>query len=120
MFRARYGRIVNISSVVGFTGNSGQVNYSATKAALIGFSRSLAQEMASRGITVNVVAPGFIQTDMTEVLPDMVKAELLKRIPMKRLGHAEDIAKAVAFLVSDSAAYMTGQTLHVNGGMYMA
>lgn len=120
MFRARYGRIINISSVVGFTGNSGQANYAATKAALIGFSRSLAQEMASRGITVNVVAPGFIQTDMTEVLPDMVKAELLKRIPMKRLGQVDDIAKAVAFLVSDSAAYMTGQTLHVNGGMYMA
>jgi 3-oxoacyl-[acyl-carrier protein] reductase len=106
--------------VVGFTGNSGQVNYSATKAALLGFSRSLAQEMASRGITVNVVAPGFIQTDMTDVLPDMVKEELLKRIPMKRLGQASDIAKAVAFLVSDDAAYMTGQTLHVNGGMYMA
>ncbi len=120
MFRARWGRIVNISSVVGFTGNSGQVNYSATKAALLGFSRSLAQEMASRGITVNVVAPGFIQTDMTDVLPDMVKEELLKRIPMKRLGQASDIAKAVAFLVSDDAAYMTGQTLHVNGGMYMA
>jgi 3-oxoacyl-[acyl-carrier protein] reductase len=120
MFRARWGRIINISSVVGFTGNSGQVNYAATKAALTGFSKSLAQEMASRGITVNVVAPGFIQTDMTDVLPDMVKEELLKRIPMKRLGQVEDIAKSVGFLASDAASYMTGQTLHVNGGMYMA
>lgn len=119
MFRARWGRIVNVSSVVGFTGNSGQVNYSATKAGVVAFARSLAQEMASRGITVNVVAPGFIQTDMTDVLPEMVKDELMKRIPMKRLGKPEDIAKAVAFLVSDDAAYLTGQTLHVNGGMYM-
>jgi 3-oxoacyl-[acyl-carrier protein] reductase len=119
MFRARWGRIVNIASVVGFTGNSGQVNYSATKAGIVAFSKSLAQEMASRGITVNVVAPGFIQTDMTDVLPDIVKEELMKRIPMKRLGQPEDIAKAVAFLVSDDACYLTGQTLHVNGGMYM-
>jgi 3-oxoacyl-[acyl-carrier protein] reductase len=119
MFRARWGRIVNVSSVVGFTGNSGQVNYSATKAGVVAFARSLAQEMASRGITANVVAPGFIQTDMTDVLPDMVKEELMKRIPMKRLGKPEDIAKAVAYLVSDDASYLTGQTLHVNGGMYM-
>jgi 3-oxoacyl-[acyl-carrier protein] reductase len=119
MFRARWGRIINIASVVGVTGNSGQVNYTSTKAGVIGFSKSLAQEMASRGITVNVVAPGFIDTDMTAVLPDMVKEELLKRIPMKRLGKPEDIAKAVAFLVSDDASYITGQTIHVNGGMYM-
>jgi 3-oxoacyl-[acyl-carrier protein] reductase len=119
MFRARWGRIVNIASVVGATGNSGQVNYTSTKAGVVGFSKSLAQEMASRGITVNVVAPGFIDTDMTAVLPDMVKEELLKRIPMKRLGKPEDIAKTVAFLVSDDANYVTGQTIHVNGGMYM-
>ena len=119
MFRARWGRIVNVSSVVGCIGNSGQVNYSATKAGVIAFAKSLAQEMASRGITVNTVAPGFIQTDMTDVLPDMVKDELMKRIPMKRLGQPEDIAKAVAFLVSDDANYITGQTIHVNGGMYM-
>ena len=120
MFRARFGRIVNVSSVVGCIGNSGQVNYSATKAGVIAFAKSLAQEMASRGITVNTVAPGFIETDMTDVLPDMVKQELMKRIPMKRLGQPADIAKAVAFLVSDGAAYITGQTIHVNGGMYMA
>ena len=120
MFRARFGRIVNVSSVVGSIGNSGQVNYSATKAGVIAFAKSLAQEMASRGITVNSVAPGFIETDMTDVLPDMVKQELMKRIPMKRLGQPADIAKAVAFLVSEGAAYITGQTIHVNGGMYMA
>lgn len=119
MFRARWGRIVNIASVVGATGNSGQVNYTSTKAGVIGFAKSLAQEMASRNITVNVVAPGFIDTDMTDVLPDMVKQELLKRIPMKRLGLPADIAKTVSFLVSDDASYITGQTIHVNGGMYM-
>ena len=119
MFRARWGRIVNIASIVGATGNSGQVNYASTKAGVIGFSKSLAQEMASRHITVNVVAPGFIDTDMTDVLPDMVKQELLKRIPMKRLGNPTDIAKTVSFLVSDDASYITGQTIHVNGGMYM-
>jgi len=119
MFRARGGRIVNIASIVGATGNSGQVNYASTKAGVIGFSKSLAQEMASRHITVNVVAPGFIDTDMTDVLPDMVKQELLKRIPMKRLGNPTDIAKTVSFLVSDDASYITGQTIHVNGGMYM-
>lgn len=119
MFRARWGRIVNVSSVVGTMGNSGQVNYTATKAGVIAFAKSLAQEMASRGITVNAVAPGFIETDMTDALPDMVKEEMLKRIPMKRMGQAQDIAKAIAFLVSDDASYITGQTIHVNGGMYM-
>lgn len=117
MFRARWGRIIQISSVVGVSGNSGQVNYAAAKAGLIGFSKSLAQEMGSRGITVNVVAPGFIDTDMTERLPDMVKTELLKRIPLKQLGQAQDIADAVLYLAS--AGYVTGHTLHVNGGMYM-
>lgn len=117
MFRARWGRIIQISSVVGVSGNSGQVNYAAAKAGLIGFSKSLAQEMGSRGITVNVVAPGFIDTDMTERLPDMVKTELLKRIPLKQLGQAQDIANAVLYLAS--AGYVTGHTLHVNGGMYM-
>ncbi|MDP1604507.1 MAG: 3-oxoacyl-ACP reductase FabG [Legionella sp.] len=119
MFRARWGRIITIGSVVGSSGNSGQGNYTAAKAGIIGFSKSLAQEMASRGITVNVVAPGFIDTDMTQVLPDMVKDEMLKRIPMKRLGKVEDIAETVAFLASDSASYITGETIHVNGGMYM-
>ena len=119
MFRARWGRIITIGSVVGSSGNSGQTNYTATKAGVIGFSKSLAQEMASRGITVNVVSPGFIDTDMTHVLPDMVKDEMLKRIPMKRLGKVEDIAEIVAFLASDSASYITGETIHVNGGMYM-
>lgn len=120
MFRSRWGRIVNIGSVVGFSGNPGQSNYTAAKAGLVGFSKSLAQEVASRGITVNVVAPGFIDTDMTKALPDMVKDEMKKRIPMKRLGQVEDIAKTVAFLVSDGAKYITGESIHVNGGMYMA
>ena len=119
MFRARWGRIINIGSVVGASGNSGQVNYTAAKAGIVGFSKSLAQEMGSRGITVNVVAPGFIDTDMTAALPDLVKDEMLKRIPMKRLGKPEDIAEAVAFLASDCANYITGETIHVNGGMYM-
>lgn len=119
MFRARYGRIVNITSVVAFSGNSGQGNYTAAKAGLVGFSKSLAQEMASRNITVNLVAPGFIETDMTASLPDLVKEEMMKRIPMKRLGKPEDIASAVAFLVSNEANYITGETIHVNGGMYM-
>jgi len=119
MFRARWGRIISIGSVVGASGNSGQVNYTAAKAGVIGFSKSLAQEIGSRGITVNVVAPGFIDTDMTTALPDMVKDEMLKRIPMRKLGQAEDIADAVAFLASDSAKYITGETIHVNGGMYM-
>ena len=119
MFRARWGRIITIGSVVGSSGNSGQVNYTAAKAGVIGFSKSLAQEMGSRGITVNVVAPGFIDTDMTAALPSMVKDEMLKRIPMKRLGSAEDVAHAVVFLASDAANYITGETIHVNGGMYM-
>lgn len=119
MFRARWGRIITIGSVVGSSGNSGQVNYTAAKAGIIGFSKSLAQEIGSRGITVNVVSPGFIDTDMTTALPDMVKEEMLKRIPLKRLGSVFDIAEAVAFLASDGAKYITGETLHVNGGMYM-
>jgi len=119
MFRARWGRIISVGSVVGSTGNSGQTNYCAAKAGLVGFSKSLAQEIASRGITVNVVAPGFIDTDMTSSLPDLVKTELLKRIPMKRLGCVKDIADTVAFLASESANYITGQTIHVNGGMYL-
>ena len=119
MFRARWGRVISVGSVVGSTGNSGQTNYCAAKAGLVGFSKALAQEIASRGITVNVVAPGFIDTDMTSSLPDLVKTELLKRIPMKRLGCVEDIAETVAFLASDNANYITGQTIHVNGGMYL-
>ncbi len=119
MFRARWGRIISVGSVVGSSGNSGQVNYTAAKAGLIGFSKSLAQEIGSRKITVNVVSPGFIATDMTDGLPDMVKAELLKKIPLRTLGQPEDIAAAVAFLASDSANYITGETIHVNGGMYM-
>ncbi len=119
MFRARWGRIINIGSVVGSSGNSGQVNYTAAKAGLIGFSKSLAQEMGSRGITVNVVAPGFIDTDMTEALPSLVKDEMLKRVPLKRLGSVDDIANIVVFLASDCANYITGETIHVNGGMYM-
>jgi len=120
MFRARWGRIISVGSVVGSSGNSGQVNYTAAKAGVVGFSKSLAQEIGSRGITVNVVAPGFIDTDMTTALPDMVKDEMLKRIPMRKLGQAEDVADAVAFLASDSAKYITGETIHVNGGMYMS
>lgn len=119
MFRARWGRIISIGSVVGSSGNSGQVNYTAAKAGIVGFSKSLAQEVGSRGITVNVVAPGFIDTDMTAALPDMVKEEMLKRIPMRKLGEPKDIAEAVAFLASESAKYITGETIHVNGGMYM-
>lgn len=119
MFRARWGRIINIGSVVGSCGNPGQTNYTAAKAGIAGFSRSLAVEMGSRGITVNVVAPGFIDTEMTASLPDFVKEEMLKRIPMKRLGQASDVAEVVAFLASDAGAYITGETIHVNGGMYM-
>lgn len=120
MFRARWGRIITIGSVVGSSGNPGQVNYCAAKAAVIGFSKSLAQEMGSRNITVNVIAPGFIDTDMTHSLPSMIKEEILKRIPLKRLGQVEDIAETVLFLASDAANYITGETIHVNGGMYMA
>lgn len=120
MTKARFGRIVNISSVVGTSGNAGQVNYTAAKAGLTGFSKSLAQEVASRNITVNLVAPGFIATDMTESLGDDQKEALMQKIPLGRLGQPDDIAAAVVFLVSSGASYMTGATLHVNGGMVMA
>ncbi|BAO44356.1 3-oxoacyl-ACP reductase FabG [Thiolapillus brandeum] len=120
MMKARGGRIVNIASVVGSSGNAGQTNYSAAKAGMLGFTRSLAQEIGSRGITVNAVAPGFIDTDMTRELPESQREALLSAIPLGRLGAAEEIASAVAFLASDDAAYVTGTTLHVNGGMYMA
>ena len=120
MLKARHGRIINITSVVGASGNAGQANYAAAKAGLIGFTKSLAQEVAARGITVNAVAPGMIDTDMTRALTDAQRTALLGRIPAGRLGTAEEIAAAVAFLASDGAAYITGETLHVNGGMYMA
>lgn len=120
MLKARWGRIISIGSVVGTTGNPGQVNYAAAKAGLIGFTKSLAQEIGSRNITVNAVAPGFIATDMTRDLPEEQRSLLMSRIPMQRLGRPEDIAQAVVFLASDAAEYITGQTLHVNGGMYMS
>ena len=120
MMKKCFGRIINIGSVVGSMGNAGQTNYCAAKAGLIGFSKALAKEVASRGITVNVVAPGFIATDMTEVLSEELKNNLLTQIPAGRLGEPKDIAKAVAFLASDDAAYINGTTLHVNGGMYMS
>jgi 3-oxoacyl-[acyl-carrier protein] reductase len=120
MTRGRWGRIVNISSVVGRMGNPGQSNYVASKAAIEGFSRALAQEVGSRNITVNAVAPGFIATDMTQSLTDEQKQAMLSRIPLGRMGDAEEIAHVVAFLVSDAAAYITGETIHVNGGLYMA
>ena len=119
MMKARTGRIISISSVVGVTGNAGQTNYAASKAGMIGFSKSLAAEVASRGLTVNVVAPGFIETPMTDVLDESQKSALLTRAPAGRLGHADEIAATVAFLASDEAAYITGATLHVNGGMAM-
>lgn len=120
MTRARWGRIVNISSVVASMGNAGQTNYCAAKAGLEGFTRSLAREVGSRNITVNAVAPGFIQTDMTHDLPEATRETLLKQVPLARLGDPAEIASAVAFLVSDQASYITGETLHVNGGMYMS
>jgi 3-oxoacyl-[acyl-carrier protein] reductase len=119
MMKARHGRIISIGSVVGAIGNAGQANYCAAKAGLAGFSKALAREIGSRGITVNVVAPGFIDTDMTRELPETSKAALLNQIPLQRLGQAEDIAAAVAFLASREAGYITGETLHVNGGMSM-
>ena len=119
MMKARTGRIISISSVVGVTGNAGQTNYAASKAGMIGFSKSLAAEVASRGLTVNVVAPGFIETPMTDVLDESQKSALLTRVPAGRLGRADEIAATVAFLASDEAAYITGATLHVNGGMAM-
>lgn len=119
MMKARHGRIISIASVVGSTGNAGQANYAAAKAGMVGFSKSLAREIGSRGITVNVVAPGFIDTDMTKVLSDEQKKAMMTGIPLGKLGDPKDIANAVLFLASDMGAYVTGETLHVNGGMYM-
>jgi 3-oxoacyl-[acyl-carrier protein] reductase len=119
MMRARHGRIISITSVVGTTGNPGQANYAASKAGLVGMSKALAQEVASRGITVNCIAPGFIASAMTEALPDAQKQALLGKIPVGTLGSGEDIAAAAVYLASREAAYVTGQTLHVNGGMAM-
>ncbi|WAR43851.1 3-oxoacyl-ACP reductase FabG [Methylomonas rapida] len=119
MMKARYGRIINISSVVGSTGNAGQTNYAAAKAGMVGFAKSMAKEVGSRGITVNTVAPGFIDTDMTKELSDDIKNALLNSIALGRLGQPEEIAHAVSFLASEQASYITGETLHVNGGMYM-
>ncbi len=119
MMKARYGRIINITSVVGLSGNPGQTNYSATKAGMIGFTRSLAREVGSRGVTVNAVAPGFIETDMTNELTEDVRESILNQITLGRLGQAEEVAAVTEFLASDDAAYITGQTLSVNGGMYM-
>lgn len=119
MIKARWGRIITIGSVVGSMGNAGQSNYAATKAGVAGFSRSLAKEVGSRGITVNVIAPGFIQTDMTDLLSDEQRQKLTADIPLQRLGNGSDIAQAVVFLASDAGAYITGETLNVNGGLYM-
>ena len=119
MLKQRYGRIINMSSVTGVIGNAGQVNYAASKAGVIGMTKSLARELGSRGITVNAVAPGFIETEMTDVLSDKVKEEIANQIPLKRMGAVKDVAEAVAFLASDKASYITGQVLHVDGGMAM-
>jgi len=120
MMKAKGGRIINIGSVIGNMGNPGQSNYAAAKAGMLGFTKSLAREVGSRGITVNVVAPGYIQTDMTDELDDKQKESLMDQVPLKRLGSTDDIAAAVLFLASESASYITGETLHVNGGMYMS
>ncbi len=120
MMKARFGRIINITSVVGEAGNPGQANYAAAKAGVAGMSRALAQELGSRNITVNCVAPGFIDTDMTKALPEAARQSLLQKIPLGRLGQADEVAAVVAFLASPKAAYVTGETLNVNGGMYMA
>ena len=119
MVRARWGRIINIGSVVGSMGNAGQVNYATAKAGLIGFTKSLAREVASRGITVNTVSPGFIDTDMTKDLPAENKAQMLSQIPVGRLGQPDEVAAIVTFLAGESAAYITGETIQINGGMYM-
>jgi len=119
MMKARHGRIITIASVIGVTGNAGQANYAAAKAGLIAFSKSLAKEIGSRNVTVNVVAPGFIDTDMTKILPEAAKAALIEQVALARLGSPADIAQAVAFLASPAASYITGETLHVNGGLYM-
>ncbi|RMD47128.1 MAG: 3-oxoacyl-[acyl-carrier-protein] reductase [Aquificota bacterium] len=118
MIKKRYGKIINISSIIGFIGNVGQVNYATTKAGLIGFTKSLAKELAPRNITVNAVAPGFIETDMTQQLPEDIKEKYMEQIPLGRFGKPEDVANTVLFLASDYASYITGETIHVNGGMY--
>lgn len=120
MMKARSGRIISIASVVGSSGNAGQTNYAAAKAGMVGFSKSMAKEVGTRGITVNVVAPGFIDTDMTQDLPEKQRTALLGNIPLSRLGQPEEIANAVLFLASDLSSYVTGETIHVNGGMYMS
>ena len=119
MIKQKNGRIINLSSVVGITGNAGQTNYSASKAGVIGFTKSLAKEVASRNILVNAIAPGFIETDMTKVLSDNVKEAILNQIPLKRMGEAKEVAKLVKFLVSDDSKYITGQVINVDGGMVM-